>query len=323
VDDSAEVREVQSPNNGRDPFPILLRRQQLPKVLAGLGEAQDTPKYTWRDLQVGATISILGRRFLVRDVDAYTRAFYGAHLPGARTEAIPMPEEPVRAVHVETPPYNGYGSVEDSLGSCKYLVLKPPKKDFMKALENEHKVLRFVARIESKYPEDRDRRFVLTYLLADDTMSIFEPPQRNAGILGGKFMERTRVLQPGSSLSDARGPVYYEAAHLFLGAELEILRRKFVILNADEYVFNHYEALPAAKRPVHSDRAAVLARAREVLGAEARARLAAALAGKDVLPRKAVLEAADGLLAAALGPHVRCFLFLWSCAPEHFILTAI
>jgi hypothetical protein len=33
------------------------------------------------------------------------------------------------------------------LGSCKYLVLKPPKKDFIKMLENEHKVLRFVARM--------------------------------------------------------------------------------------------------------------------------------------------------------------------------------
>jgi hypothetical protein len=37
VDDSAEVREVQSPNNGRDPFPILLRRQKLPKVVTDLG----------------------------------------------------------------------------------------------------------------------------------------------------------------------------------------------------------------------------------------------------------------------------------------------
>jgi EF-hand domain-containing protein 1 len=45
------------------------------------------------------------------------------------------------------PPYNGFGTVEDSMGSCKYLVLKPPKKDFIKMLENEHKVLRFVARM--------------------------------------------------------------------------------------------------------------------------------------------------------------------------------
>jgi EF-hand domain-containing protein 1 len=50
-------------------------------------------------------------------------------------------------VEQEIPPYNGYGSVEDSLGSCRNLVLKPPKKDFIKMLENEHKVLRYVARM--------------------------------------------------------------------------------------------------------------------------------------------------------------------------------
>ena len=31
VDDSVEVREVHEPNDGRDPFPVLLRRQKLPK----------------------------------------------------------------------------------------------------------------------------------------------------------------------------------------------------------------------------------------------------------------------------------------------------
>ena len=45
-------------------------------------------------------------------------------------------------------------------------------------LENEHKVLRFVAKLESKHKEDKDRRFVISYRLSDDTMTIYEPPQR-------------------------------------------------------------------------------------------------------------------------------------------------
>ena len=61
---------------------------------------------------------------------------------------ITFPTETSTQTHVQTtPPYNGYGSIDDSLGSCKYLVLKPPKKDFVKLLENDHKVLRFVARM--------------------------------------------------------------------------------------------------------------------------------------------------------------------------------
>jgi hypothetical protein len=95
-----------------------------------------------------------------------------------KSEAIPFEVEgPPKPDH-SLPPYNGYGSVEDSLGSCKHLVLKPPKKDFIKMLENEHKVLRFVARMESKHKEDQDRRFVISYRLADDMMTIYEPPQR-------------------------------------------------------------------------------------------------------------------------------------------------
>ena len=65
VDDSIEVREVQKPNNGRDPFPILLRRQQLPKSVHNLSDLSEGPKYTWKDLRIGACIDVLGRPFLL------------------------------------------------------------------------------------------------------------------------------------------------------------------------------------------------------------------------------------------------------------------
>ena len=45
----------------------------------------------------------------------------------------------------EIPPYNNFGSLEDSLQSCLSLIPQPPKKDFIKMLENDHKVLRFEA----------------------------------------------------------------------------------------------------------------------------------------------------------------------------------
>ncbi|KAJ3122477.1 EF-hand domain-containing protein 1 [Physocladia obscura] len=249
VDDCVEVREVRRPNNGRDPFPILLKRQRLPKSFWELSDVNDSSKYTWKDFKIGGVINVLGRRFLIRDCDDYTKRFYAdnSQTPYSEMQALPidtyipplttMPTEP------EIPPYNGYGSVEDSLGSCKYLVLKPPKKDFIKMLENEHKVLRFVARMESKHKEDGNRRFVISYRLADDTMTIYEPPQRNAGILGGKFMERTRVLKPGSSLSSSNGPIYYDVADLYVGATLDVFKHHFVLLDADEFVFNYLEHL--------------------------------------------------------------------------------
>merc|ERR1719362_1546362 len=37
---------------------------------------------------------------------------------------------------------------------------------------------------------DKKRVFMFRYFLSDDTMSVFEPPQRNSGFIGGKFLER-------------------------------------------------------------------------------------------------------------------------------------
>jgi EF-hand domain-containing protein 1 len=64
VDDSIEIREQYLPNSGRDPFPILLRRQALPKVYRGIQDT-DSEKYTWKDLRIGECINVLGRPFLL------------------------------------------------------------------------------------------------------------------------------------------------------------------------------------------------------------------------------------------------------------------
>jgi hypothetical protein len=54
-------------------------------------------------------------------------------------------------------------------------------------------------------------------------------------------MERTRVLKPGSTLSDSKGPDYYDIIDLHIGARLQVLSHHFVLLDADEYVFNYME----------------------------------------------------------------------------------
>lgn len=86
----------------------------------------------------------------------------------------------------EVPPYNGFGSEEDSLCSCAGLLPKPPRRDFVKFMEKdrcglESNVLRFLAKMETNKPIDMDRRFIISYFLADDTVLVFEPPVRNSG----------------------------------------------------------------------------------------------------------------------------------------------
>lgn len=69
-------------------------------------------------------------------------------------------------------------------------------------------------------------------------MNKFTVGSRNAGILGGKFLERTRVAKPGSSTDN---PVYYAPQDFVIGGTIEIFKHKFVLTDADEYVWKYAE----------------------------------------------------------------------------------
>ena len=47
---------------------------------------------------------------------------------------------------------------------------------------------------------DRERRFVVSFYVADQTLSVYEPVVPNSGLQGGKFLERARVYKHGSKL---------------------------------------------------------------------------------------------------------------------------
>jgi len=43
-------------------------------------------------------------------------------------------------------------------------------------------VFRFVAKLDTKRPIDIDRTFIIFYYLSDNTIAVFERPQRNSGV---------------------------------------------------------------------------------------------------------------------------------------------
>ena len=92
---------------------------------------------------------------------------------------------------------------------------------------------------ESFRPEDKNRCFIIYYRLADDMLTIYEPPVRNAGIIGGKFLERTRATKPGSSVDN---PEFYTPADFQIGALIQIFKHRFRITDADEYVLKYLES---------------------------------------------------------------------------------
>jgi len=250
VDDTLEVREVHTANDGRDPFPILINRHRVPKdrydvksvfpgITMELTEQEIKEYLTPRDFSIGKTVIIYNRPFLIYEVDNFTKAFYWKNF--GTTDFTPVDVNQVRTElpKMEVAPYNGYGSQEDSMQSCMSLIPQPPKKDFIKMLENDGRELRFEAVMESKKPEDRGRRFIITYRLSDDMITVYEPPVRNSGIIGGKFLERTRVAKP---VVAPERPEFYGPADFYIGAVVEIFRHRFVITNADEFVLKYMEA---------------------------------------------------------------------------------
>ncbi|XP_054413606.2 EF-hand domain-containing protein 1 isoform X2 [Pongo abelii] len=210
MDDTVEIREVHERNDGRDPFPLLMNRQRMPKVL--VENAKNFPQcvleisdqevlewYTAKDFIVGKSLTMLGRTFFIYDCDPFTRRYYKEKFGITDLPRIDVSKQEL-----------------------------PPVKQ------------------ESPIPEDKDRKFVFSYFLATDMISIFEPPVRNSGIIGGKYLGRTKVVKPYSTVDN---PIYYGPSDFFIGAVIEVFGHRFIILDTDEYVLKYMESNAAQYSP--------------------------------------------------------------------------
>jgi EF-hand domain-containing protein 1 len=178
ADDTCEIREVHHPNDGRDNFALLLKRRKIPYSFSvsqpGLGFLGDN-YLTYNQIFPDKTIDAFGRNFQITGVDDFTQNFYQAKL--GRSFKIgeieyPRPRSPtVRQI----PPHNGFGDEVDSLGFVYRLLPEKPKRDFFKYVDNDKTVLRYIASFNTRVPEDIDRKFIISFFLADDSISIFEP----------------------------------------------------------------------------------------------------------------------------------------------------
>ena len=134
------------------------------------------------------------------------------------------------------PKHNGFGNEDDSLGYVFKLLPKPPKKDFFKYVDNDKAVLRMTAKLNTEIFEDKDRKFIISYFLSDDTISIFEPQSRNSGIKDGKFLERGKYKRPKTD-------EYLIPSDLIVGSNVIINSFSFEILSYDDYTGKYMEKL--------------------------------------------------------------------------------
>uniref|UniRef100_A0A8D3CM09 EF-hand domain-containing family member C2 n=1 Tax=Scophthalmus maximus TaxID=52904 RepID=A0A8D3CM09_SCOMX len=277
ADDTLELREVFAPNSGRDVVAKFLHRGKLPKnapapmkqpgqttdrtVLNVFNSESHGQRYILDrlkiadgheefykdvDLTLGGQLNVFGRKLLIADCDDFTKDYYRSKHGIEDFNPIkyksPAVPKPARLV----PPYNGFGSEEDSLSFCWGLLPKRPQKDFRKFMEKDRcgldsNVLIFRAALVSNDPVDRERVFFISFYLSDDTISVLERPQRNSGVIGGKFLERGRVRKPDQELYKSDPSEYFVAQDLYVGASLCINSHHFRLLDTDEYTFSYME----------------------------------------------------------------------------------
>ncbi|XP_075395441.1 EF-hand domain-containing family member C2 [Tenrec ecaudatus] len=282
ADDTIEIKELLPRNSGRDASSLFLHRKKLPKcgppgiyqpgqltnqvvlnLYGGLPSTRvegyildkyklgklDQNFYKDSDLAIGNIINVWGRKVLLCDCDEYTKYYYKTKFGIEDFTPIPCRPPPPPKIERKFPPYNGFGSEEDSLRSCIGLMATPHRKNFKKFVEkdsygNVSNTFRFFAKLITHNCADLDRMFVISYFLSDDTMSVFELSERNAGFIGGKFLKRLRVKKPGQEVFKSEPSKYIQPEELYVGARVDVNGYIFHLLNADEYTLNYMEGYP-------------------------------------------------------------------------------
>eukprot|EP00944_MAST-04C_sp_MAST-4C-sp1_P000502 g502.t1 len=233
-DNSMQIVEVRQPNSGKFYFCTLFKRNKLMKnwdkqfFKARAPNKDDKVYYEIKDMKIGNTLNAFGRDLIITGCDGATRKWFeqnqdlvGFTQPpnNTRKDIIkPWPKS-------EPPAYNGLGTEEDSLNSCKSLMPKPPRKDHVKWNKYEGKVLKYKARMVSN-PE---RELIIVYYLQDDTLRVFELATPNSGFPGGNFLRRQKYRKDPKDYSLP----FITYRDLAVGSILEINRYKLEMYTCD------------------------------------------------------------------------------------------
>lgn len=157
ADDKIDISAIHERNSGRDPLPTLLKKSHIMKKVlkagvdplnASAADYEERPIH-WTDLRIGETINVAALKVLLIDADTFTRDFYNSqNLPLSPPIVVENPIYP--QVKSEIPPYNGFGSEEDSLQTCKHtLIPSAPMKDGVKLSNFQGMILRYKATLHN------------------------------------------------------------------------------------------------------------------------------------------------------------------------------
>ncbi|XP_076379277.1 EF-hand domain-containing family member C2 [Megalopta genalis] len=300
-DNTMAIKEIVPPNSGRNSGCMFLRRMKVPKffseldaigssepvsVLNVMGSDTSTGYYTidplnagkenkesYKDNELGisAQINVFGRIIVITDMDEFTKDYYRTKYGVDNFTSLERPrkgDDVCVEVQKYIPPYNGYGSYEDSLGNCFTVLPQPPKMDLIKFLYHDKQgfdshVLRFRARLISNIPENEDRLFIIRVFLMDDTISIFELARRNSGFKRCLFLKRMPVMLPNQEIFSSRKPDYYKPEDFYIGARVNLNDFIFELTSADVYALRYMEL--HCDKFLQADIKRILAKLRQIL----------------------------------------------------------
>ncbi|CAH0393210.1 unnamed protein product [Bemisia tabaci] len=281
ADGTIEVFEILPEiNNKRKCF---LQRSKLPKrgydpsqigsdshltVLNVLGEKQKTrfiydvlncgnerlDYYSETDLHIGGEVWVYGRKVVLYDCDEFTRNYYKFKFGLEDFDPIDHPEfdetvDPKKRRNMRKelnlPPYNGFGSLEDSALNCvpKCEIMALPTAKTSARDRSSCNFLKFAAKIYTNDVIDQMRQFTITYYLETHIVDIFENPTENSGFCGGMFYSGRKVLKPNQDILSSKLPEYYKAEDFYIGNTITVEGFRFYLASADsrslEYMEEH------------------------------------------------------------------------------------
>ena len=229
--------------NGYDPFKALIKRSRVPMpetVLLGArawrGVNENKNRYIEpADLRVGNVIEILKRKMIIYDCTPATYAYYeekhGVNMRPNRKSLSEL-KRPEKELAKNTPPeywLKGISTEEETLETWKKLRPRPLKRDERKLVKYEGKILKYKAVFtKPKYVPDRLREFIICYYLSDDTVRVFEVPQLNTGVTGGKFANRAKRRNPDTGK-------YFTPDDFDIGKTITINTFEFTLQSCDKF----------------------------------------------------------------------------------------
>lgn len=232
ADSKIEIREIKVPNNGKDPFPLMLHKMKLPKkpqftYCPGLLTKEDI-YYQPKDLILGNFVYVYGRPCRLVDCDDFTRKWYKDNF-GIDMEPIKVQQKEAKKVEHPIPPHNGFGSEEDSLLNVFYLNPQGKVHDYYTAkFKRDKHILRFNAKLISPIPSDEERKFILSYYVRDEAIQIYEIGEKNSGRQSCKFLEKSRQKNQHTGK-------YYEEKDMTVGNIIYLNKFTFRLLECDDY----------------------------------------------------------------------------------------